>query len=135
MEGDEDEINKLYLYNINEYDFPNLNVNLIELKYTYEKSIKDNQIILNIKIHNKSYFNKNLIIQFENNDEYGLIISGMLKKKIFLKSNEIFKFSDKIIFFQKTEIKLPDIVIKELDNKGQELLSNYYCPEKFCLNN
>ena len=135
FQKDKNNKNKLYLYNINEYDFPNLNVNLIELKYTYEKSIKDNQIILNIKIHNKSYFNKNLIIQFENNDEYGLIISGMLKKKIFLKSNEIFKFSAKLIFFQKTEIKLPDIIIKELDNKGQELLSNYYCPEKFCLNN
>ena len=127
--------NKLYLYNINGYEIPNLNVNLIELKYTYEKSIKDNQIILNIKIHNKSHFNKNLIIKFENYDEYGLIISGMLKQKVFLKSNEILKFALKLIFFQKTEIKLPDIIIKELDNKGQELLINYYCPEKFCLNN
>ena len=116
--------------NMNEYEFPNFNVNLIELKYNYEKIIKDNKIILNIKINNNSNYNKNLFIRVEKNDEYGYIISGSLKQKVYLKSNEGIKFSLKLIVLQIGELKLPDIMIQELDYNGKELLTNFYSPEK-----
>ena len=125
----------LNLFNINEYDFPIINVNLIELKYNYEKNIKDNQIILNLKIHNRFNFNKNLIIKIENNDDIGYIISGSLKQKVYLKANEMIKFSLKLIVMQKGEIKLPRILIKELDINGKELLTNYICPDNIIFNN
>lgn len=127
--------NNLNLYNINEYEFPNINVNLIELKYNYEKNYIDNLLVLNIKIQNKSKFNKNLIIKVENNDENIMGISGLLKKKVYLKSDEIMKFSLKLVILHEGEVKLPNILIKELDNKGQDLLINYYCPEKILFNN
>ena len=91
--------------------------------------------MLNIKIQNKSKFNKNLIIKVENNDENIMGISGLLKKKVNLKSDEIMKFSLKLVILHKGEVKLPNILIKELDNKGQDLLTNYYCPEKILFNN
>jgi hypothetical protein len=125
----------LFLYNINEYEFPNINVNLLELKYNYEKNYKDNLLVLNVKIQNKSKFNKTLIIRIENNDENIIGISGLLKKKIYLISEEIMKFTLKLIVLQKGEVKLPNILINELDKKGQELLTNYYCPEKILYNN
>ena len=91
--------------------------------------------MLNIKIQNKSKFNKNLIIKVENNDENIMGISGLLKKKVYLKSDEIMKFSLKLVILHEGEVKLPNILIKELDNKGQDLLINYYCPEKILFNN
>ena len=125
----------LNLYNENEFEFPNINVNLIELKYNYEKVVTDNMIILNIKIQNKSHLNKNLFIKVENNDENGSFISGLKKQKVFLKSNEAFKFCLKIISFQKGDLKLPNIIVAETNLKGKELLTNYYCPEKILINN
>ena len=132
---DKNNNDNLCLYNINEYEFPNINVNLLELKYNYEKNYKDSLLVLNIKIQNKSKFNKTLIIRIENNDENIIGISGLLKKKIYLISEEIMKFTLKLIVLQKGEVKLPSILINELDKKGQELLTNYYCPEKILFNN
>ena len=123
------------LYNENEFEFPNINVNLIELKYNCEKIVTDNMIILNIKIHNNSHFNKNLFIKVENNDESGSIISGLKKQKVFLKSSETIKFCLKIITFLKGDLKLPNIIVAETNYAGKEILTNYYCPEKIFINN
>jgi len=125
----------LKLYNENEFEFPNINVNLIELKYNYQKVVIDNMIILNIKIHNNSHLNKNLFIKVENNDESGSFISGLKKQKVFLESKEAVKFSLKIIAFQKGDLKLPNIIVAETNFTGKELLTNYYYPEKILINN
>ena len=131
---DKDNNSNLILYNKNEYEFPNINVNLLELKYNYEKKYQDNLLVLNINIQNKSKLNKTLIIKIEKNDGNIIGISGLLKKKVYLKPDEIMKFTLKLIVFQKGEVKLPNILINELDKKGQELLTNYYCPEKTLFN-
>ena len=118
--------NNLKLYNENEFDFPDLHINLLELKYTCEKIIKDNIVILNIQIQNKSNNTKRLLIKTNNSTEL-FIISGMLKQKVHLRTQEIVKFSLKLNVLLNGEIKLPDIVITELDNSGQDLLTNVYC--------
>lgn len=118
--------NNLKLYNENEFDFPDLHINLLELKYTYEKIIKDNIVILNIQIQNKSDNTKILLIKIDNNTEL-FIISGMLKQKVHLRTKEIMKFSLKLNILLNGEVKLPDIIITELNKTEKDLLTNVYC--------
>ena len=123
--------------NESEYILPNIDVNRIKINYDYNYTIRnDNEMIINIKIYNNSMYNKDckrLLVSIENNEDNSYIISGLTKYFINLKYKETKKIYIKLIILQKGEIKLPDIVSKELDHNGNVLSSINYCPEKIIL--
>ena len=123
--------NSFNFKNENIYELPNIDINRIQLSLDYDYSIKnDNEIFINIKICNKSSYNKNLSVKFENNDDNSYMISGLTKFLINLKNGEMKKIFLRIVALQKGEIKLPDLVIKEKDYNGYQISCNYFCPEK-----
>ena len=51
----------------------------------------------------------------------------MLKQKVHLRTKEIMKFSLKLNILLNGEVKLPDIIITELNKTEKDLLTNVYC--------
>jgi hypothetical protein len=122
------------LYNENEFEFPTLKINSLELNYKYQQIINDNIIILKFKIQNKSNDRKILKIKIENEADLLINISGMLKAKVLIKSKESIKFILKLNVLINGEIKLPNLVISEMDDQGNELLTNVYNMGKIIFN-
>ena len=127
-------IKKFYFKNENEYELPHININNLDIKYVYDYCIKENnEIDINIKLSNNSPLNKKLGVLIENNDDNSYIISGLTKHILNLKNGEMKKIFIKLIILQKGEIKLPTVIIKEINFNGNKSLSNYFCPEKIIL--
>ena len=126
--------NNFNFFNKNEFNLPKIDVNIIKIIFNYEYTIKDNkEIILNIKISNNSIYNKKLLVFIENIDDNSYIISGLTKYSINLKYGEVKKILAKLIVLQIGELKLPDIVVKEIDISGKEKYTNYYISEKILI--
>ena len=107
----------------------------MNIKYDYNYEIRDDNVIhLHIKIENKSKFCKRLFIQIGNNDENSFIISGLTSYIINLKNQEIKNIFLKLYAIQIGEIKLPDVIIKEIDYDGKEKTRNNFYSEKIILN-
>ena len=124
----------LLLKNENEYDLPNMDINKINIKYDYKYTIKnDNEIYINVEITNKTTHNKKITVKITNSEDNNYIISGTTKILINLKEKEAKRIKVKLIVLQKGEIKLPDILIKEKDYNGHQILCNYFSPEKIVL--
>ena len=126
---------KLNLRNETEFDLPNINIKKLNYKFDYNYEIKDNNIIhLFIKIENKSKVNKRLFIQIGNSDETAFIISGLTSYCVNLKQNEKKNIFLKLYVIQNGEIKLPDVIVKEVDYEGRERARNNFYSEKIILN-
>ena len=78
--------------------------------------------------------NKRLFIQIVNNDETSFIISGLTTYCINLKQNEKKNIFLKLYVIQNGEIKLPDVIVKEVDYEGRERVRNNFYSEKIVLN-
>ena len=125
----------LNLINETEFELPDIYVKNIILKYNYQYEVKNNNVIhLYINIENNDTENKRLYIQIGNNDETAFIISGMTNWYINLKSKEIKKIFLKLYVIQNGEIKLPDVIIREVDYDGKENSKNNFYSEKIILN-
>ena len=122
-------------FNNTEFDLPKIDVNAIKIKIKYEYVINDNkEVILKVHINNMSDYNKRLVITVENNSgDNSYIISGVVKYHINLKIGETKKIISKIVILQIGELKLPDIVVRELDITGNEKYTNYFCSDKILL--
>ena len=132
VEEGEDKFNFL---NETELSLPNIYVRKINFKIDYNYETKDDNVIhLTIKIENKSKTNKRLLIEIGNNDETAFIISGLTSNFLNLKYKEIKNLFLKLYIMQNGEIKLPDIIVKEVDYEGNEKSRNNFCAEKIILN-
>ena len=122
-------------FNNIEFDLPKIDVNEIKIKFKYEYTIDDNrEIIIKVRINNMSDYNKRLVITVENNSgDNSYIISGVTKYNINLKVGEIKKIYTKLVILQIGELKLPDIVVREIDNTGNEKYTNYFCSDKILI--
>ena len=121
--------------NETEFDLPYIYVKKMNIKYDYNYEIKDDNVIhLHIKIENKSKFCKRLLIKIGNNDENSFILSGLTNYTINLKNQEIKNIFLKLYAMQNGEIKLPDVIIKEVDYDGKEKARNNFYSEKIILN-
>ena len=117
--------------NENEFSLPELKVNKIKIKFDYDYTINDNQeIILNIKLSNITENNKKISVYIDKNNENNYIVYGMTKFNLNLKNNEAKKINIKLFILQTGDIKLPDVIVKELDKSDKIICSNYYSPEK-----
>ena len=126
---------KFNFINETEFNLPSIYVKKMNIKYDYNYEIKDDNVIhLHIKIENKSKFCKRLFIQIGNNDENSFIISGLTSYIINLKNQEIKNIFLKLYAIQIGEIKLPDVIIKEIDYDGKEKTRNNFYSEKIILN-
>ena len=112
-----------------------MDVNEIKIKFNYEYIINDNkEVILKVRINNMSDYNKRLVITVENtNGDNSYIISGVTKYNINLKVGETKKIYSKLVILQIGELKLPDIIVREIDNIGNEKYTNYFCSDKILL--
>ena len=121
--------------NNSEFDLPKIDVNEIKIKFKYEYVINENkEIILKAHINNTSDYNKRLLITVENNSgDNSYIISGVTKYNINLKIGETKKIYSKIVILQIGELKLPDIVVREIDYTGSEKYTNYFCSDKILI--
>ena len=121
--------------NNTEFDLPKIDVNDLKIKFQYEYVVNDNkEIILKAHIKNLSDYNKRLMITVENNSgDNSYIISGMTKYNINLKIGETKKIYSKLAILQIGELKLPDIVVREIDYTGSEKYTNYFCSDKILL--
>ena len=127
--------NEFYFMNETELDLPHIYVKQINIKCDYNYEIKDDNVIhLFIKIENKSKICKRLLIQIMNNDETSFILSGMTNYIVNLKHKEIRNIFLKLYVIQNGEIKLPDIIVKEVDYEGKERYRNNFYSEKIILN-
>jgi hypothetical protein len=122
-------------FNNIEFDLPKIDVNEIKIKFKYEYTIDDNrEIIIKVRINNTSDYNKRLVITVENNSgDNSYIISGVTKYNINLKVGEIKKIYTKLVILQIGELKLPDIVVREIDNAGNEKYTNFFCSDKILI--
>ena len=103
--------------------------------YDYKYEIKnDNVIHLNIKIENKSMDNKKLIVKVGNNEDTSFVLSGLTNYIINLKNDEMKNIFLKLYIIQNGEIKLPDVLIKEIDYEGKEKGVNIFYSEKIIVN-
>ena len=127
--------NDFNFFNNIEFDLPKIDVNEIKIKFKYEYKINDNkEIILKAYINNMSDYNKRLVITVENNSgDNSYIISGVTKYNINLKIGETKKIYSKIVILQIGELKLPDIVVREIDYIGSEKYTNYFCSDKILI--
>jgi len=126
---------KFNFINETEFNLPSIYVKKMNIKYDYNYEIKDDNVIhLHIKIENKSKFCKRLFIQIGNNDENSIILSGLTSYIINLKNQEIKNIFLKLYAIQIGEIKLPDVIIKEIDYDGKEKTRNNFYSEKIILN-
>lgn len=118
-----------------EFDLPKIDVNVIKIKFQYEYVINDNrEIIMKVHIKNMSDYNKRLLITVENNSgDNSYIISGVTKYNANLKVGEIKRIHSKLIILQIGELKLPDILVREIDYTGIEKFTNYFCTDKILL--
>ena len=121
--------------NNSEFDLPKIDVNEIKIKFKYEYVINENkEIILKAHINNTSDYNKRLLITVENNSgDNSYIISGVTKYNINLKIGETKKIYSKIVILQIGELKLPDIVVREIDYTGSAKYTNYFCSDKILI--
>ena len=127
--------NKFYFMNETELDLPHIYVKQINIKCDYNYEIKDDNVIhLFIKIENKSKICKRLLIQIMNNDETSFIVSGITNYIVNLKHKEIRNIFLKLYVIQNGEIKLPDVIVKEVDYEGKERYRNNFYSEKIILN-
>jgi hypothetical protein len=128
-------VDKFNFLNETELSFPSIYVRKINYKIDCSYETKDDNVIhLNIKIENKSKANKRLFIEIGNNDETALIISGLTNNLLNLKHNEIKNLFLKLYVIQNGEIKLPDIIVREVDYEGNEKSRNNFSSEKIILN-
>ena len=128
-------VDKFNFLNETELSLPNIYVRKINYKIDYNYETKDDNVIhLNIKIENKSKVNKRLFIEIGNNDETAFVISGLTSNFLNLKYKEIKNLFLKLYVMQNGEIKLPDIIVREVDYEGNEKSRNNFCAEKIILN-
>ena len=131
----EKQVKDFNFFNNFEFDLPKMDVNEIKIKFNYEYIINDNkEVILKVRINNMSDYNKRLVITVENtNGDNSYIISGVTKYNINLKVGETKKIYSKLVILQIGELKLPDIIVREIDNIGNEKYTNYFCSDKILL--
>jgi hypothetical protein len=131
----EKQVKDFNFFNNFEFDLPKMDVNEIKIKFKYEYIINDNkEVILKVRINNMSDYNKRLVITVENtNGDNSYIISGVTKYNINLKVGETKKIYSKLVILQIGELKLPDIIVREIDNIGNEKYTNYFCSDKILL--
>ena len=125
--------NNISLINENVFDFPYMIINRLELNYFYEIKINDKkEVILNIKVENKTQKSKKIIFFIETGEEIHFMISGKIKQSKNIRAKETITFLYKLIPLQKGELKLPSLKIWEINinNLQDKLCSNYYCPQK-----
>ena len=126
---------KLNFINETQFDLPNIPIKNMQIKYDYKYEIKnDNVIHLNIKIENKSMDNKKLIVKVGNNEDTSFVLSGLTNYIINLKNDEMKNIFLKLYIIQNGEIKLPDVLIKEIDYEGKEKGVNIFYSEKIIVN-
>ena len=89
---------------------------------------------MKIKIENLSNTNKRLLIQIGNHEETAFVLSGLTTYNVNLKNKEIKNLFLKLYVIQNGEIKLPDVVIKEVDYDGKEYSKNNFYSEKIIVN-
>ena len=131
----EKQVKDFNFFNNFEFDLPKMDVNEIKIKFNYEYIINDNkEVILKVRINNMSDYNKRLVITVENtNGDNSYIISGVTKYSVNLKVGETKKIYSKLVILQIGELKLPDIIVREIDNIGNEKYTNYFCSDKILL--
>jgi hypothetical protein len=126
---------KFNFLNETEFDLPNIYIKKMNIKYDYNYEIKEDNIIhLKIKIENLSNTNKRLLIQIGNHEETAFVLSGLTTYNVNLKNKEIKNLFLKLYVIQNGEIKLPDVVIKEVDYDGKEYSKNNFYSEKIIVN-
>ena len=126
---------KFNFLNETEFIIPSIYVRKINYKIDYKYETKDDNVIyLDIKIENKTKVNKRLFIEIGNSDETAFVISGLTNNFINLKNKEIKYLFLKLYVMQNGEIKLPDIIVREVDYEGKEKSRNNFCADKIILN-
>ena len=126
---------KFNFLNETEFDLPNIYIKKMNIKYDYNYEIKEDNIIhLKIKIENLSNTNKRLLIQIGNHEETAFVLSGLTTYNVNLKNREIKNLFLKLYVIQNGEIKLPDVIIKEVDYDGKEYSKNNFYSEKIIVN-
>ena len=127
--------NNISLINENCFDFPYIIINNLELDYNYDiKKKKKKEIILNIKVENRTKKNKKIIFFIENGNEINCMISGKVKQSKNIRAEESINFIYKLIPLQYGELKLPSLKIWEINtntnSKDKKICSHYYFPQK-----
>ena len=127
--------NNISLINENCFDFPYIIINNLELDYNYDINMNEKkEIILNIKVENRTKKNKKIIFFIENGNEINCMISGKVKQSKNIRAEESINFIYKLIPLQYGELKLPSLKIWEINtntnSKDKKICSHYYFPQK-----